>query len=217
VYVAWLTFKNAVEQLTEHLPNRVDRSVFPSMAGGVQNQLFAALKFLGLTGDDGRPTQILRELAVSDEATRKQRLAMILRERYAALFKLDLTKTTYNELTEQMGVSYGVSGSSRKKAVRFFLTAADHVGVPLSPHLKSRGSDAGGTPTPRNRRNRATPKDDTKPRATPTPTGSNSREVRLKSGGTLTLTASVDFLTLDQADRDFVFKLIDDLKQYETK
>ena len=44
--------------------------------------------------------------------------------------------------------------------------------------------------------------------------GTLSRMVKLKSGGTLTLSASVDFW-LYPSDRKFVFELIDKLEAYE--
>ena len=45
--------------------------------------------------------------------------------------------------------------------------------------------------------------------------GEESREVHLRSGGTLRLKLSVDLFDLDQKDRDFIFNLIDQLKKYE--
>src|SRR5689334_17195635 len=114
-YVAFPTFKTAIENMANAVvPNRIDRSAFPGFAGGVQSQLLASLKFLGLTNDDGRPTQLLHALAVKDESVRKQRLADLLRGRYADLFALDLTKTTPSELAERMGDSYGVSGDTKE-------------------------------------------------------------------------------------------------------
>jgi hypothetical protein len=129
-------------------------------------------------------------------------------------------EATLGELSEQMEKSYSVSGSSRRKAVRFFLAATTYTGVLLSPHLKSksRGSE-GGAPTVRRRRSRTrvAGEPEAPQKAPASQTGSTSRVVSLKSGGTVTLPAGVDFLALDQAERDFVFKLIDELKQYETK
>jgi hypothetical protein len=40
--------------------------------------------------------------------------------------------------------------------------------------------------------------------------------VTLKSGGTLTVTASMDVFKLSPADRTFVFSLIDKLSEYES-
>jgi hypothetical protein len=43
-----------------------------------------------------------------------------------------------------------------------------------------------------------------------------ARQVTLKSGGTLTVTASMDVFKLSPADRTFVFSLIDKLSEYES-
>lgn len=45
-------------------------------------------------------------------------------------------------------------------------------------------------------------------------TGGESREVVLKSGGRLVLNIDVRFFALSEFDRDFVFRLIDLLKNY---
>lgn len=42
-----------------------------------------------------------------------------------------------------------------------------------------------------------------------------SRSVELKSGGTLTISATLDLFALNAADRKFVFDLIDKLEGYE--
>ncbi len=41
--------------------------------------------------------------------------------------------------------------------------------------------------------------------------------ITLRGGGTLTLSASVKFFELPRGDRDFVFKLIDELSDYEVQ
>ncbi len=49
----------------------------------------------------------------------------------------------------------------------------------------------------------------------PKPPGT-SRTVSLASGGTLTISATLDLFSLSQKDRNFVFTLIDQLEEYET-
>jgi hypothetical protein len=41
--------------------------------------------------------------------------------------------------------------------------------------------------------------------------------VQLRSGGTLTLTVSVDVFAMESLDREFVFGLIDKMREYEQK
>jgi len=220
VYASWATFKNALEGFVQGIPNQIDRSVFPGLAWSVQSQVLAGLKFLGLIDDKGKPTQALQKLAVPDEDLRKEALKTVLNYRYADLIALDLTKTTPAQLDDQIAKSYSVTGETREKAVRFFLSAADYAGIPLSSYLKPKAS--AGAPVPgasRKRRTGPRPKAPIIPQSQelqpPSPTTGTVRVVNLKSGGTLTVTASIDVLRLAPADRTFVFDLIDKLEEYE--
>ena len=218
VYVSWSTFKNALDSLSQGIPNRVDRTAFPGMAWGVQSQLFTGMKFLGLLNDDSSPTPALHAVAVLEETARKEKLKGILLERYSDLFALDLMKATPALLDEQMGKSYNVAGSTRVRATRFFLSAVDYVGIPISRLFKPKSGN-GAAPT-RKRRASARPRQVPEPEDPATgiagaPTTGTARSVQLKSGGTLTVSASIDFFFLSEEDRVFVFELIDKLKKYE--
>ncbi len=214
-YVPWATFKSAIEQLSQAIPpNKIDRSVFPGIAWTVQNQLFTGMRFLGLIDEDSRPTAQLAVLATKEEAARKIALSQILHDRYSQLFALDLKKATPAELEQKMGEAYNISGDTREKAVRFFLSAAEYANVELSSYLSSK--KANGSPTAKRTRQRkpAAPGIRTPP-ATPTVTPGTSKTTQLKSGGTLTLSATLDLFALNSTDRQFVFGLIDKLDEYE--
>src|SRR5882762_11733042 len=128
-YVSFPTLIGAIENMASAVvPNRIDRSAFPGLAGGVQSQLLSGMRFLGLVNGEGRPTPLLNGLAVKDEDMRKRRLEEIIRGRYAEIFALDLLKTTPAELSEKFGELYGVSGETKEKAIRFFVSAAKYVG-----------------------------------------------------------------------------------------
>lgn len=222
VYVGWTTFKNALDQLAQGIPNRIDRTCFPGQAGGVQSQLLAALKFLGLTDDEGKPSHSLHALAVGDEAARKEQLKKILQDRYVELFALDLTKTTPAQLSETMAASYNVSGETREKAIRFFLTAASYAGIAMSNLLlKAKPSTTNGSASRRRRPSRprerilGSEEEAEYVEAIEKIPAGEFRSVALKSGGTLTLSASAKFMSLSSADRNFVFGLIDKLEEYE--
>lgn len=221
-YVGFTTFRSAIEALANGVvTNRIDRSTFPGYAGGVQSQLLAGFKFLGLTSADGRPAPVLHQLAVKDENARKSVLGSLLRVRYPALFALDLEKTTPAELAERMAESYGVSGDTKEKAVRFFVSAAVYAGIPVSPLLlRAKGPVPGAQ---RRRRQKARNGDSTQaspPVPPPPPQAqvggtSTTKVITLRSGGQLSLSANVDVLKLKGEDRAFVFKLIDEIDAYE--
>lgn len=222
VYVSWVTFKNAIESLSEGMPNQIDRTAFPGLSGGVQGHLFAAFKFLGLMDDDGTPTDALRELAVRDEAKRKAKLRELLESRYASLIALDLMKATPQQVMNKLSDEYGVAGETRERALRFFLAAVQYVGIPVSRFFKATGAVSGASNGGTRTKRRASPRkpaeegeEEAEEERQLTPTAGTSRVVSLKSGGQLTLAASIDLFKMSPADRTFVFNLIDKLDEYE--
>jgi hypothetical protein len=222
VYVTFTTFKNTIEGFAQGVPNVIDRSAFTGQSWGVQSQLLAAFKFLGLMTDEGKPTPDLHELAVPDEAMRKKVLDRIIRTRYAKVFALDLTKATLNQVETEIGESYGVSGATREKALRFFFAALDYLAIPVGRFLKPKATtNSSTTATPRRRRpgSRKAPAesddeaedDEPVPRQAGTP-----KSVALKSGaGTVTVAVSMDPFALSAEDQAFVFDLINRLREYE--
>lgn len=218
VYVSWATFKNAIEGLVQGVPNVIDRTAFPGLSGGVQSQLLAGLKFLGLINDSNKPAPALYALTVPDESARKQKLKEILEERYADLFALGLVNTTPSELNATIAASYNVSGDTRDKAIRFFLSAVTYVGVPVSRLFKQPGTESNGRVTRRRSSPRvrmSLPQNATNDDPAANKPSGTSRAVKLRSGGTLTLIASLDLFLLTAQDRAFVFGLIDELDAYE--
>lgn len=221
-YLPWKTFTNTLDQLAENMPNRIDRSAFPGQSGSGQNQLLLAFRFFGLINDDGKPTPALLGVAVKDDAGRKNALRKLIEQKYAPLISLNLTKTTPGEFGEKMTEVYNVTGDTRLKATRFFLSAATYLGIQVSPLLLRDKTKAIGTTSPTRKRRVSRQRDepddsspddeDEEPAVTP---AAESRSVQLKSGGTLTLAATTKFMSLSSVDRNFVFELIDRLEEYE--
>lgn len=211
-YVPWGTFRNSIDRLSEGLPHQVDPSVFPTYAGGTRTQLIAALKFLSLIDEDnGTPTDMLRELVQKNELERKPILKRVLREAYSDLISLNLEKATLDQVSDVMEQSYGVSGTTRTKAVRFFLHGAKEVGIKLSPYLE-KAKPSAGSRTRTKRKNQSKSK---KAQTAPPATTEESKTVKLASGGELTLSANLTFFSLSSEDRKFVFGLISQMEDYE--
>lgn len=218
-YVPWATFKNSLDQLAKGMPSRIDRSVFPGIAWTAQNQLFIALKFFGLLKGEDEPTALLEELVKGTDEERKVKLTKVIRDSYADLISIDLTKATRSHFEEKLGELYNVSGDTRVKAVRFFVSAANHVGISLSSFISPAAKGNGVKRRVTSSKPRAAKKaaailgvstaiDSGKP-------GGTSKSVSLASGGTLTLLATLDLFSLNAADRKFVFEIIDKLEAYE--
>jgi len=216
-YGAWKTTETALDMFAEGIPPRIDRSAFPGLAWNAQTRLLVGLRFLGLIDENGVPLPPLTSVAVKDEAARKKAVAEMLRRAYPEVFALDLARVTPAHLAETLGEAYNATGDTRDKAVRFFLAAATYAGIPLSQMLtRDRTRRPGNGRGPKKRfviaKAKAKPAEMEPP---PPPTGGASRTIRLQSGGALTVTATVDFLSLSSDDRQFVFEMIDKLANYE--
>ena len=215
-YGVFATFMTAVGQLAQGVPNQIDRSVFPGMAWTAQTQLLSALRSLRLMSEDGKPTPRLHALAVTDEDKRKKALEQIVREHYAEIFELDLMKTTPAELDQRMTEAFDITGDTRKKAVRFFLAALDHLSIEVSPLFgKPRSRKRTGNGPARRTRRRRTPASTSNQSPAQPDQGGTSRTIELRSGGTLTLSVSLDLLRVSSDDRTFVIGLVDKLDEYE--
>jgi hypothetical protein len=209
-YLPFRTFLGALEALNHGVPPLIDRSIWRTQPGGVQGQIMGALRFFSLIDDGNRPTENLRRLIDKPEH-REKAVRALLEWSYADLIKGDLTKMTAKMLEDGME-QYGVSGETKKKAVTFFLQAAKFADLAISPYLQSQIRATPGT-----RRKRRKDEEANESAPTPAPTVARLGEtetVQLKSGGSVSVTVSINPFSLEQADRAFVFDLIDKLKSY---
>lgn len=204
-YVPFRTFLAALETLERGCPNQLDRSVWPSSSGAIQGQLLGAFRFLGLMDENHSPTAALAEL-VTKRAARREVLRALIERNYRTLVALDLARTSPRQLDEAIR-QFGLSGATHRKAVSFFLQAAQFAGLPLSVLLKAK------TRTAAFGRKRAAPPASS---AAETAAAPVAKTVRLRGGGTLTVTASLDLFALAGEDRQLVFDLIDRLQEYES-
>jgi hypothetical protein len=218
--VSYKTFRTFLDGLRVTMPDQIDRSIMHSYSGGVQSQLVHAVKSLHLVNQQNAPTETLRDLVNAEAADRQTHLAAVLRSSYPFLFdgKFSLKSATGRQLIDAF-TSTGITGDTVRKAIAFFLAAAKDAGIPLSPYfkkLKLRSLQNGG-------RRAARPDDD----ETQVDTGNNDDEpipekpsageslmIELKSGGTLTVSASTSFFKMSPTDRAFVFEIIDRLQKY---
>jgi len=144
-YVPYKTLLNFVDGLKISIPSRIDRSVVRSLSGAMQSQLLTSLRYLRLIDDKGVPTDMLARLVASEGKDREKALADMLRTSYSFLFQnFDLQRATGRQVEEKF-VAAGVSGDTVRKCMAFFLSAAKHAGITVSPHIKmpSRARTAG--------------------------------------------------------------------------
>lgn len=146
-YIAWRTLLNLIERLETDMPPQIDKT-FLKGSNQSNTQTMNALKSLGLVGPDGSVTPRLIGL-VEAGTSRPAAVRKMLEEFYLEPVRLGTVNATPQQLDKAFE-EYGVSGSTLRKAVSFYLKAAAYAAVPLSPHFKTPSKSA----TPRKRRPR---------------------------------------------------------------
>ena len=229
VYLSFVSFRSAIQSLRTHgLPDKVDRTAWQSRSGGEQSQIISAFRFLGLIDGSDNTQPSLKKLVEAQENTEQEKTVLnaLLREKYGKLFELNLKTATPGQVSDAIA-SYGPTGATRDRAVRFFLKAAYHCGIPLSSRLTAgmRSKDSSDpsdtedsssqTATPRRKRRR-TSVGETTERHEDEISGKAVKTVSLlETGGTLTLSGTINPFELDGDERKLVYDIIDLMKNYE--
>jgi len=137
-YVSYAAFRRFVESLKQGIPSRIDRTVLGWLSPAGQAQLVLALRFLGLTEDQGAPTEKLEDLAAAQGPLRQKLLRETVTSAYRhVLGGLNLQKATSGQLEDQFKKA-GASGVTLRKCVAFFVTAMDDSGIGHSRYTAKR-------------------------------------------------------------------------------
>lgn len=210
-YLAFKTFLNSLDALSQGVPPKLDRSLWKGQSGINQGLIMSAYRYFGLVNANDESTPDLVLLAQHPEK-RPAKLRDLIKEQYLiVLEKGDITKSTMRMLEDAFGAVYPVQGDTKQKAITFFLKAAKFADFPLSPYLLTQLRDAAKKPR-RAKRNQNG--DDA---STPTPAliqGVSSNTVQLVGGGQVTITISANPFTMPTEDRNFFFSLVDALQKY---
>lgn len=216
-YVSFKTFQSGVQALRNHgLPDQIDRSVWASKSGADQTALLGAFQFLKLIDSKGNTQSQLRQLVGEQETTvaEKNILDSILRQSYEGLFKLDLETLTPAQFADAIG-KYGPQGSTRDRAIRFFVKAAGYCGIKMSGRLTERKTRVAPSPKP----NASKPKGrggQQKNTEIGQQGAAAMKVIELpQAGGNLTLSGTFNPFELVGAERDLVYSIIDRMKEFE--
>jgi hypothetical protein len=213
--VVWTTFINFIDRADPAtLPPRIDRSYLTTTAGGTKTYLISALRSFELLGPEKEVTPALKELVKNPDG-RPAMIADLLRRFYPEVVELGESNSTVGQLEEVFRTKYGLNGNTIRKATAFYMHAAQYAGIPLSVHWTVRkagsGSRSGASAKPRQR---STPKPATPGLPPPRAPAGDTRSLTLTSGGTVTLSVSVNLFDLSPEDRKFVLGLIDEMRNY---
>ncbi len=140
-YVPFGTFVNFINGLNEEpLPTHIDKSLMPTLSGGIQSILLSSLRATGLINEDGSPSERLERYAAANDAEKKKILVEAIQAGFPALFAsdVDLTRMTPHKFDEILRNEYDLSSSTLDKSASFFLSAAETCGLTLGSHLKNR-------------------------------------------------------------------------------
>jgi hypothetical protein len=199
-YISWSTFLKALDVLAPHFAGKIEIPSFAGFSASSASQTMQAFRFFRLITADSMAAPDL-SLLIEHHETRPAIIGKLLRQCYVPLFAPN-TKTVSRSALEALVEQTGLSAATRRKAVTFFLNAADFAGIavvsgrPESPAGKASPPDAAPAVPPANKRSLA---------------------IELRTGGTIEMIADFDPLSLDKEDREFVFDLIDRLKGYPAR
>jgi hypothetical protein len=143
-YISFTTFVGLLDKMREGIvPRKLDPTYLKSYAGGLRPKILHAFRWLGLTDKDNVVQGSLRELVGKPE-DRPDLLKALLTERYPWAINLPLDATE-QDLLDAFKDGTGIEGETRRKAITFFLNAAEAAKLEISPLFKkSRGRPAGG-------------------------------------------------------------------------
>lgn len=239
-YLPFKTFQSAVQNLRTHgLPSKLDRTAWNTQSGGIQKQIIAALKFLGLIDDSETTQPSLKRLVDVPENSGEEKavISSLLKEHYPNLFNLDLKAATLGQIQEAIE-SMGVTGATRDRAARFFMKAAHFSGIELSsrliagmrsisdevsvPGAEENEQSSSTTQSRTRRRRRVSTAAQSIPHSEQVPDdqlmGKAVRTVSLRNvEGELTLSGTFNPFELDGEERKLVYDIIDLMKAYAQK
>jgi len=140
-YISYRTFQNFLGRLQQQVPARIDRSYWGGMlSGSTGTQLMAALRFLDLIDNSGKPTNELRLLAATKGEQQAESLRELASEAYRFVFQssLDLPNATYAQLEEVFHSNFQLTPDVCRKCIKFFISLAGDAKMPLSPFMTKR-------------------------------------------------------------------------------
>ena len=150
-YIPFSTFETVVDRMASIvLPKQLDRTFLKTFSGTEQTKIFQAFRFRGLIDADNRPTEMLRAL-VGKPDERSSLLGEIIHEHYSWALHLGLDATEQELLDAFREHGNNIDGETRRKAITFFIKAADAANIQVSKLWRSRPGRPTGRSTPARR------------------------------------------------------------------
>jgi hypothetical protein len=218
-YLAFKTFLNSLDTLSQGVPPKLDRSFWKGQSGINQGLIMSAYRYFHLVNDNDESTPDLVVLAQHPEKRSAKLREMITLEYHFVLEKGDITKSTMRMLEEAFSSVYPVTGATKQKAITFFLKAAKFADLPLSPYLLTSLREAAKKPRKSKQRTELNGDEEAaivRDLASDSP-GAVTHSVQLKSGGIVSVIVTANPFMMPLEDRNFVFSMIDMVQKYEAQ
>ncbi len=205
----------------------------------IQWTITGALNFFGLINADSTVNENIKPLV--DKESRKEFLELLIKHFYAPLFVPEYQNLSATDF-ERLFKSHFNNGGTYKKAKSFFTKACQFANVQIPDALRFRIRHSQSSQTadlwqdedveikndttdiktdttiieekPMEESNKHT-ENIVAPIKTEFAQPAFVRTIELASGGKLTLSAEVDVFELGVGDREFVFRLVDEMRGYE--
>ena len=140
-YISYRTFRNFIGRLQQQIPDRIDRSYWgETLSGSTGTQLIAALRFLNLIDNSGKPADKLRVLVSAIGNQQAVLLKEIASEAYSFVLQgsMDPQNATYAQLQEAFHGTFQLTSDVCRKCIKFFVSLASDAQMPLSPFMTKR-------------------------------------------------------------------------------
>lgn len=136
-YIAFQSLKTLLDKLKKDgLPGQIDRSVLTNFSGAVGGQVITALKFLGLTTPDNRPTQLFKSLIDAyGSDTWPTTLMHVIKRSYPRVFEISLENASPQQFSSHFKSVYPGQDTVLQKCMGFFLNAARDAQIPISNYI----------------------------------------------------------------------------------
>lgn len=198
-YLPFARFLESLDSLAICLPRQISRTTWKSESPYTATLLAGAYGFLGLADAEGVPTALLRRLA-GEPASRPEVLREVLRGAYGGIIDALQKAEPAQELDTALS-QFRLAGATHRKATSFLIQACRYAGLAL-PH------SLGGKLRISHSRSRTRTSEEEMDEVT-------SITVQLRSGGEIKLAGRFNPFTISADDRKFIFKLVDELSEYQ--
>jgi hypothetical protein len=198
------------------VPPRIDTYFLDNYAGSVRPLLIATLKTMGMLGDNNVVLESLREAVRGGAESRKAVLRAWATDFYAEQIALAGQHATAQMLWETFSKHGGLTGSTLRRAVIFYLALAKDIELPVSAHFKSPKATPASPKSTRTPPPSGPPIDVTESLLDNIPSDEGSaperRDVTLGTAGTVSIIVSVRWLDLSEDQFTKLRKLIKDIE-----